>query len=181
MIFCYLNFILQTSSERFSPSSEEFHKSQKDEDSSSTVSESTIKEQLELFEKINKLNKRLLREEESLVRLGANLRQYDKNKPSEDSEGVSKVLTKLRTDMTKSACEMQHNEIVLEETIEKLEHRRIYLENLHRDLANEDREYEMLHAMLYSKVQQQQQYEIDKMRYKSQYFYHTKELLDTLV
>lgn len=131
---------------------------------------------MELFEKINKLNKRLLREEENLVRLDANMKKYDKHKTSTDD--VSKTLVKLRTDMTKSACEMQHNEIVLEETIEKLENRRLYLENLHRDLASEDKEYEMLQALLYGKVQQQQ---YEERSYRSPQIYQTKELLDTLV
>lgn len=167
---------MQTTSERFSPSSEEFHKDLKDDDASSTTSETTIREQLELFEKINKLNKRILREEESLVRLDANLRKYDKHKSTTDE--VTKSLTKLRTDMTKSACEMQHNEVVLEETIEKLESRRLYLENLHRDLASEDKEYEMLQTLLYSKVQQQQ---YEEKNYRSPHIYQTKELLDTLV
>lgn len=169
-------YLLQVSSERFSPSSEEFHKDIKDDDASSTTSEATIKEQLELFEKINKLNKRLLREEENLVRLDANLKKYDKHKVITDD--VTKTLTKLRTDMTKSACEMQHNEIVLEETIEKLENQRLYLENLHKDLATEDKEYEMLQALLYSKVQQQQ---FEERNYRSPHIYQTKELLDTLV
>ncbi|KAJ8947698.1 hypothetical protein NQ318_001537 [Aromia moschata] len=167
--------------ERFSPSSEEFSKDLKDDDTSSTVSEATVREQLELFEKIAKLNKRLLREEESLVRLDANLRKYDKNKS--DADDVSKALTKLRTEMTKSACEMQHNEIVLEETIERLENRRHYLENLHRDLMSEDQEYEMLQALLFSSTQQESQQKsksADK-RYRSHHIYQTKELLDTLV
>ncbi|XP_074039318.1 uncharacterized protein isoform X1 [Leptinotarsa decemlineata] len=161
--------------ERFSPSSEEFAKDIKDDDTSSTVSESTMKEQLDLYEKISKLNKRLLREEESLVRLDSNLKKYDKEKL--DKDDVSKTLTKLRTEMTKSACEMQHNEIVLEETIEKLENRRLFLENLHRDLASEDQEYEMLQTLLFSKTQQ---YEKEK-KHKSHHIYRTKELLDTLV
>lgn len=127
---------------------------------------------------IARLNKRLLQEEECLVRLDANLRKYEKHKNS--TEDVSKALTKLRTDMTKSACEMQHNEIVLEETIEMLENRRHFLENLHKDLANEDQEHEMLQALLCSTVQQKSSSNQDHFNNKHK-FYHTKELLDTLV
>lgn len=115
VIFC---LFLQTSFERFSPSSEEFSKDIKDDDTSSTVSEATIREQVELFESISKLNKRLLREEESLLRLDANLKKYEKHKSS--TEDLTKALTNLRTEMTKSACEMQHNEVVLEETMDML-------------------------------------------------------------
>lgn len=170
--------LIQTSFERLSPSSEDFHKDIKDDDTSSTVSEATIKEQVELFEMIAKLNKRLLQEEECLVRLDANLRKYEKHKNG--AEDVSKELTKLRTDMTKSACEMQHNEIVLEETIEMLENRRHYLENLHRDLANEDQEHEMLQALLFSTSTPHQK-TTSTEHFNSQNIYHTKELLDTLV
>ncbi|CAH1985762.1 unnamed protein product [Acanthoscelides obtectus] len=163
--------------ERLSLSSEEFGKDLKDDDTSSTVSEATVREQLELYEKITKVNKRLLKEEEALVRLDVNIRKYEKNK--EGTEEVSKALNKLRTDMTKSACEMQHNEIVLEEIVEKLESRRLYLDNLYRDIANEDKEYEMLQALLFSKAQQASEYE--SRRYRPPQLYQTKELLDTLV
>lgn len=169
-------FLLQTSLERFSPSSEEFSKDLKDDDTSSTVSESTIREQVELFEMISRINKRLLKEEECLVRLQANLKKCDKVKT--DTEVISKRLNNLRTEMAKSACEMQHNNIVLEETQETLSQRRMYLENLHKDLITEDKEYEMLQALLYS----HQQTPVANNRHHN---YHqpqyTKELLDTLV
>ncbi|XP_057658591.1 ras association domain-containing protein 10-like isoform X1 [Diorhabda carinulata] len=165
-------------SERFSPCSEELNKDTKDDDSSSTISESTLKEQVGLFEKINKLNKRLLKEEENLARLEANLKKYQRNEKQKREEDVSETLTKLRTDMIKSSCEMQHNEIVLEETLEKLESRRIFLENLHRELVNEEHEHEMLQALLFTKIQQ---FEVEKRKSTTPYVYQTKELLDTLV
>lgn len=170
----------ETLSERFSPCSQDSNKESKDDDSSSTVSEATIKEQVGLFERINKLNKRLLKEEENLVRLEANLKKYHKKEKEkrENDIDVSETLTKLRTDMIKSSCEMQHNEIVLEETMDKLENRRLFLENLHKELVNEDQEHEMLQALLFSKMQQ---IEIEKRRSRSQCLYQTKELLDTLV
>lgn len=119
---------------------------------------------------ICKINKRLLKEEECLVRLHANMKKYDKSKNANDE--LNKQLTGLRTEMAKSACEMQHNEVVLEETKELLGNRRTFLENLHKDLLNEEHEYEMLQALLYA--QSQDNYH----PYKSNY---TKELLDTLV
>lgn len=72
---------------------------------------------------------------------------------------------------------MQHNEVVLEETMEMLLSRRHYLENLHRDLANEDQEHEMLQALMYSSRRQRHNGESSC----SPYYSHTKELLDTLV
>lgn len=66
--------------ERFSLSSEEFSKDFNDDDTSSTVSEATIREQVDIFEMITKINKRLVKEEECLVRLHANFSKYDKSK-----------------------------------------------------------------------------------------------------
>lgn len=121
---------------------------------------------------ILKINKRLLKEEECLVRLHANMKKYDKAQSVNDE--LNKALSNLRTDMAKSACEMQHNEVVLEETRELISNRRTYLENLHKDLVNEEQEHEMLQALLYA--QSQEKYH--QPSYKTHY---TKELLDTLV
>lgn len=125
---------------------------------------------------ISKINKRLLKQEECLVRLQANLKKCDKMKV--DTEEISKKLNSLRTEMAKSACEMQHNNIVLEETQETLNQRRMYLENLHKDLLTEDKEYEMLQALLYS--HQQAQFAASR-HHNYQQPHYTKELLDTLV
>ncbi|XP_050298668.1 uncharacterized protein LOC126737710 isoform X2 [Anthonomus grandis grandis] len=176
---CKSNNNVEVTSDRFSPSSDEFNREIKDDDTSSTVSESALKEQSDLLEKIIKLNKNLLREEENLTKLDNNLKKYDRNKLVElqkvqGNEEVNKELTKLRTEMAKSSCEMQHNEIVLEETLEVLERRRKQLEHLHQALTNEDQEYEMLQALLYSNMQQR-----TRMGYNQ--IYRTKEMLDTLV
>ncbi|KAB0799302.1 hypothetical protein PPYR_07182 [Photinus pyralis] len=162
--------------ERFSPSSEELQKDIKDDDTSSIESETTLKAQSELFEMISKLNKKLLKEEECLVRLHANIKKYEKQNKNCTDE-IGKALSNLRTEMTKSACEMQHNEIVLEETREKLSSRKSYLDNLHKDLINEEQECEMLQALLYSTTLRPQKREY-YTNYKSHY---TKEVLDTLV
>lgn len=126
---------------------------------------------------INRLNKKLLKEEECLVRLHANIKKYDKTKIV--TEETTKVIGNLRKEMAKGACEMQHNEVVLEETKEMLETRRKFLENLHKDLVNEDREFEMLQALLYSQSLNNNRQEKEKYTpYKGHF---TKELLDTLV
>ncbi|CAH1159431.1 unnamed protein product [Phaedon cochleariae] len=171
----------ETISERLSPSSEEFHKDLKDDDTSSAISETSVKEQLQLYEKIAKLNKRLLQQEEHLVRLDANLKKYDKEKRDGDNVQTRKELcnlTNLRTEMTKTSCEMQHNEVVLEEAAERLETRRAVLERLHEELAGEDREYEMLQAMLLARTREEGE---KKRRKPCGGVYQAKELLDTLV
>ncbi|XP_017767895.1 PREDICTED: ras association domain-containing protein 9-like [Nicrophorus vespilloides] len=165
----------ENSFDRFSsPSSHEFSKDLRDDDTSSTISEATAKEQIDLYERIAKLNKRLLKEEEALARLYASMKKYNKTKSA--SEDVNKSLTHLRTRMAKSSCEMQHNEVVLEETKDAIESRRSYLDTLHRDLVNEDQEFDMLQTLLYSinlKAEPK-----NPVPHNSNY---TKELLDTLV
>lgn len=126
---------------------------------------------------ISRINKRLLKEEECLVRLHANLKKCDKVKA--DTEEISKRLSSLRTEMAKSACEMQHNNIVLEETQDTLNQRRMHLDNLHKDLVTEDKEYEMLQALLYS--HQQSQFATAGRHHNYHQTHYTKELLDTLV
>lgn len=149
----------------------------KDDDTNSTLSEVTLKEQLELFEMINKINKKLLKEEECLVRLHANIKKYDKTKSA--AEGTTKALGNLRKEMAKGACEMQHNEVVLEETKEMLDTRKQFLDSLHKDLLNEDREFEVLQTLLYSQSTKNSRQ--DKEKYSPYKAHFTKELLDTLV
>lgn len=156
--------------ERFSPSSEDFAKDLKDDDTSSTISESTLREQVELFEMIARINRRLLKEEECLVRLDANLQKHQKTQTT--AAELSKHLAQLRTEMAKSACEMQHNNVVLEEAAERMNQRRSHLEDLVRELLNEEHEHEMLQALVYT------QRRPHVAGYPGQ---HTKELLDTLV
>lgn len=125
---------------------------------------------------INKINKKLLKEEECLVRLHANIKKYDKTKSA--TEEATKALGNLRKEMAKGTCEMQHNEVVLEETKEMLDNRKLFLESLHKDLLNEDREFEMLQALLYSQSLSGNRKEQKYSPYKAHF---TKELLDTLV
>ncbi|KAJ8986091.1 hypothetical protein NQ317_003386 [Molorchus minor] len=136
----------------------------KDDDTSSTVSEATIREQLELFEKITKLNKRLLKEEECLVRLDANLRKYDKNKTT--TEEVGKTLTKLRTDMTKRLRNATQIDSIRGDDRERM---RIVSTRCCR------------RCCLVVPQQEYHQSRSTDRRYKSNHIYQTKELLDTLV
>ncbi|KAL3267137.1 hypothetical protein HHI36_011277 [Cryptolaemus montrouzieri] len=168
--------------ERFSPSSEEFvQENVKDDDTSSTLSESALREHRDLLKKISKVNKQLLKQEECLVRLEANLKKYEKYKNVSDD--VQESLVNLRTEMTKSACEMQHNEIVLEETGELINNRKHFLDNLYKDIVREEQEHEKLQALLYGAKHSRhpnssQKYIPPCYNYRS---YKTKELLDTLV
>lgn len=160
----------ESSFERFSsspspsPSSaNDFAKDLKDDDTSSTVSEATVRAQLDLFDKLAKLNKRLLKQEETLVRLHANLMRHtaedekiakaaEEAKKTEENptSDITKALTALRTEMAKGSCELQHNDVVLGETNEAIGSGRSRLDVLYRDLGNEDQEFDMLQTLLYT-------------------------------
>lgn len=151
----------------------------KDDDNISNVSESTIKAHVKLLENILKINKSLLQEEEHISKLDSYIKKYDRNKSTEQQQvnvEVNTELSQLTTEMTKSACEMQHNEIVLEEILEVLDTRRKHLALLHQELTSQDQEHEMLQALLYSNSQKRTRQE--PFLYNG---YHTKEMLDTLV
>ncbi|ERL85665.1 ras association domain-containing protein 10 [Dendroctonus ponderosae] len=170
---------VEATSDRFSPSSEEFIDHLKDDDNISNVSESAIKAHVKLLESILKINKSLLQEEEHINKLDSYIKKYDRNKATEQQEinvEVNTELSQLTTQMTKSACEMQHNEIVLEEILEVLDTRRQHLALLHQELTSQDQEHEMLQALLYSNSQKRTRQE--PFLYNG---YHTKEMLDTLV
>lgn len=124
---------------------------------------------------IARINRKILKEEECIARLHANIKKLEKEEKS-SSEDLSKTLTSLRSKMAKSACEMQHNEVVLEETTEKLTSRKSYLEHLHKDLVDEEIEFEMLQALLYSSTPIR-----SRENYYRQNTSYTKEALDTLV
>lgn len=176
----YVHIAFQFPLKRFSPSFEECNNDAEDY-TNSTAGEYALQEQADLLEVILKVNKRLLREEECVIRLQAKLYKYEKAKIN--TEDVDKHLTKLQTEMAKSTCEMQHNSIVLEEIVEALGKRRVCLQNLHKDLLAEEQESEMLQALLYMQKQQTSPNLTDINNYCSYHHHphHAKELFDTLV
>lgn len=123
---------------------------------------------------MSKLNKRLLKEEEKLVRLHISIKKYERNK--NDYEQINKSLTELRADMAKSACEMQHNAIVLEETSERLDSRKLYLNELQKELLRVEQEHDMLATLKLSQDLKAKQ----TTNYVQHYPHYTKEL-NTLV
>lgn len=125
---------------------------------------------------ISKMNKKLLKEEEMLVRLHISLKKYERNK--DDCEQIQKSLSDIRTEMTKSACEMQHNAVVLEETTEQLDARRMYLHNLQKEISLAEQEHEMLQALIYSKEMNLPVQTVNSYTHYNPYY--TKEL-NTLV
>lgn len=147
----------------------------KDEENS--ANEELLKDTADAFEMMSKLNKRLLKEEEKLVRLHISIKKYERNK--NDYEQLQKSLTELRTDMAKSSCEMQHNAIVLDETSEMIESRKLCLSELQKELTKVEQEYDMLSTMKLT-----QDLKISKQppanSYMHQYPHYTKEL-NTLV
>lgn len=159
--------------ERLSSASPEAFVDTKDEETSSVNSEATLRERVQLVKKINKLNKQLLKQEEILVRLDANIKKYEKYKSI--GTDLTNSLTIAKTEVAKSACEVQHNDVVLEETNEIIKNKKYFLDALFKDMLKEDQEHEMLETMIYSSKYQPQ----FSQNYHSNS--NTKELLDTLV
>lgn len=45
---------------------------------------------------------------------------------------------------------MQHNSIVLEQTLEGLDNRRMHLDNSHKDMIMQEQDYEILQTLMYT-------------------------------
>ena len=120
-----------------------------------------LKARIELFEKLVKVNKRLEREEESLVRLHIKFRRLRSS--SQQSEGLKllpeqelddesirikdallKDLERVRLELERGTREMEHNALALAETEALLDARRHYLRRLQSELETADRETDRL-------------------------------------
>lgn len=161
--------MLQNPYDRLSPT----YSDGKDEEHS--ASEELTKDTADALDLLNKLNKRLLKEEEKLVRLHISIKKYERNK--NDYDQMHQSLTELRTEMAKSSCEMQHNAIVLDETNEMLNSRKSYLNELQKELLRVDQEHDMLSSM---KLSQDVKKTPPSNSYNHHYPHYTKEL-NTLV
>ncbi|PSN58446.1 hypothetical protein C0J52_02781 [Blattella germanica] len=120
-----------------------------------------VKARVELFEKLVKVNKRLEREEESLVRLHIKFRRLrSSNQQSEGlrllpdqeldeesfriKDALLKDLERVRLELERGTREMEHNALSLAETDALLDARRHYLKRLQSELEASDKETERL-------------------------------------
>ena len=115
-----------------------------------TPNEALTREKLKLFEMIFLVNKQLLRQEKCLHALNAGIGKCEAIELAEKIEDV-------RCETAKSSCEMQHNEMVLEQSRETLRSRRVYLEHLHMDLINEEKEFEAMQVLFLTNNPQRDQ------------------------
>lgn len=124
--------------------------SEDSEDPEETANETLTREKLELFEMIFLVNKQLLRQEKCLHALNASIGKCEAIELAEKIEDVM-------CETAKSSCEMQHNEMVLEQSRETLRSRRVYLEHLHMDLINEEKEFEAMQVLFLTNNPQRDQ------------------------
>ncbi|XP_069686409.1 ras association domain-containing protein 10-like [Periplaneta americana] len=128
-----------------------------------------LKERVELWEKLVKVNKRLEREEESLVRLHIKFRRYRSQQaeglrllPEEEmdkdshhaKDALLRDLEHVRLELEKGTRELEHNALALAETEALLEARRHYLRRLQAELEASDRETDRLNHEMVMTAQQ---------------------------
>nr|XP_029731961.1 ras association domain-containing protein 10-like [Aedes albopictus] len=67
----------------------------------------TIKEQIKMLEKIVQLNKQIVKEEESAVKLYDRIRRYQLDIPNQSQAQIEENLSKVNASLEKSGCELQ--------------------------------------------------------------------------
>lgn len=120
-----------------------------------------IQSQVEMWEKVFKINKKLEREEENLVRLHIKIKRFqlenfkiakddDKNpgENPEDCQNIQKNLETLRVDLDHNSKEIYQNFTKLIENDEAVEQKRSYLTKLMTDLERTEQENNMLNEMV---------------------------------
>lgn len=123
-----------------------------DDNSENSADElSRLQQQIDLLEKLAIINKRLQREEELMVRLGAKLRRYlseDHISVIENEEQILTMLGSIREEMDNSSKEIESTAIEMEKTSDGLEKRKQFLNELYRELEQEELETQTLELQL---------------------------------
>ena len=155
---------LATNSEKFEKTpkeTSEIDENKKDIPQEDDAIMQDLKARIDLFEKLVRVNKRLEREEECLVRLHIKFRRLRSSHqqsdglrvlPEEDvdddtiriKDALLKDLERVRLELERGTSEMEHNALALSETEALLEARRHYLRRLQSELEVADRETERL-------------------------------------
>lgn len=102
----------------------------------SVEKDSTIKEQIKMLEKIVQLNKQIVKEEETAVKLYDRIRRYQLDIPNQSQAQIEENLSKVNASLDKSGCELQmidesmkHSEMMLMEKTSLLKSLQDELEN----------------------------------------------------
>lgn len=137
----------------------------KPEDNSENSSDelSRVQQQIDILEKLAIINKRLQREEELMVRLGAKLRRYlseDQISYIENEEQIVEMLGSIRKQMDSSSKEIESTAIEMEKASDQLEKRKKLLDDLYRELEEEELEKQALEVQLnrLNTVDEEEQY-----------------------
>lgn len=137
----------------------------KPEDNSENSSDelTRVQQQIDILEKLAIINKRLQREEELMVRLGAKLRRYlseDHISYIENEEEIVTMLGSIRKQMDASSKEIENTAIAMEKTSDELEKRKKILNDLYRELEEEELEKQALEVQLnrLNTVDEEEQY-----------------------
>ncbi|KAL0273337.1 UNVERIFIED_CONTAM: hypothetical protein PYX00_006030 [Menopon gallinae] len=133
------------------------------EESKDLVELRRIQSQVEMWEKVFKINKKLEREEENLVRLHIKIKRFQAEntkfvKDEEEEEGsqevdrdrevVQKDLETLREDLDQNSKEIYQNFTKLKENDQVVEKKRGILQRLMTDLEETEHEHSMLSEMV---------------------------------
>ncbi|XP_077298569.1 uncharacterized protein LOC143919883 [Arctopsyche grandis] len=137
----------------------------KPEDNSENSSDelSRVQQQIDILEKLAIINKRLQREEELMVRLGAKMRRYlseDQISYIENEEQIVDMLGSIRKQMESSSKEIESTAIEMEKASDQLEKRKKLLDDLCKELEEEELEKQALEVQLnrLNTVDEEEQY-----------------------
>ena len=99
-----------------------------------------------MLQMIEDLNSKLLKEEETLLKLHIDKKLSTKSVDETTMQlGHLEVsLNNIRAEMMKNSCELQQNAIILDEMSQIVHERQVYLSNLQRDFDKSARDHDIL-------------------------------------
>ncbi|XP_062564673.1 ras association domain-containing protein 10 [Armigeres subalbatus] len=109
-----------------------------DSPSTSVEKDGTAKEQIKMLEKIVQLNKRIVKEEETAVKLYDRIRRYQLDIPNQSQTQIEENLSKVNASLEKSGCELQMIDDNLKHSDMMLKERTSLLKCLQDELEDKD-------------------------------------------
>ncbi|XP_039434460.1 ras association domain-containing protein 10 [Culex pipiens pallens] len=105
---------------------------------SSTEKDGGLKEQIRMLEKIVQINKQIVKEEESAVKLYDRIRRYQLDIPNQSPEQVKENLTKVNASLEKSQSELMEVDESLKHSEVTLREKNLLLKRLEEELEEEE-------------------------------------------
>ncbi|XP_058462183.1 ras association domain-containing protein 10 [Malaya genurostris] len=103
-----------------------------------TEKDSAVKEQIKMLEKIVQLNKQIVKEEETAVKLFDRIRRYEMNIPNQSPEQLEENLKKVNRNIEKSQSELQIIDETLKHSDIALREKNYLLKSLQEELDAEE-------------------------------------------